>query len=384
MAMVGAEVLCSTALLLVAALVAKSFVRLVNIDRGFQTQHILTLRVDLPSGQYQEDGQRNRFYDEALRRLSRLPGVESVGFSSAPLLNGETWIDGLTALPASSNIPLENQPSANIRWASPDYLKTIGIRLVDGRMLGEQDRTNPGALLSESAARKLWPGENAIGRSFRRGDNDTFKVAGIIADARSEDLSAAPVAVVYFPHWFRPPTSSFFAIRTAGDPYALIAPVRETLSQLEPEAPLSHIETMDEVMGGSLAQRRFEFDILVTFAAMALFLAALGLYGVLAYSVADRTRELGVRIALGAPRSTLFSLVFRQARLPVLAGLAGGLALAWFSGRLLASLLFKVTPYDVPSAALVIAVLIGVSMIACWLPARRAAKVDPVVALRYE
>ncbi|MGA3213503.1 MAG: ABC transporter permease, partial [Terriglobales bacterium] len=385
MALVGAEVLCSTALLLVAALVGKSFVRLMTLDRGFQTQHILTLRVDLPSAQYQENGQRNRFYDEALQRLSRLPGVESAGFSCAPLMNGETWLDGVTALPASQNTPWENRPIANIRWASPEYLKTIGIRLLAGRMLGEQDRTNPGALLSESAARKLWQGENAIGRRFQRGGgDDTFEVAGIIADARSEEISAAPVAIIYLPYWFKPPTSSFFAIRTSEDPTFLIASVRKTLSQLEPEAPLSHVETMDELVGASLAQRRFEFDILITFAAMALFLAALGLYGVLAYSVAERTRELGVRIALGAPRSTLFSLVFRQAGLPVLAGLAGGLSLAWIGGRLLSSLLFKVTPYDAPSAVLVIAVLLGTSAIACWVPSRRAAEVDPMVALRHE
>ena len=382
--LVGAEVLCSVALLLVAALLARSFVRLMNVDRGFQTQHILTLRVHLPRGQYEKNDRRNAFYDRTLQRLAPLPGVASVGFSSAPMMNGETWIDLLTPLPAPPNALPRDRMQANIRWASPDFLNTMGIRLLAGRMFSQQDRGHPVAVLSESAARKLWPGQSAVGRSFQAGEVKSCTVVGVIGDARSEDLSAAPVAIVYYPYWQWPQLSNFFALRTTGDPSALAGTVRRVISQIEPEAAITDVETMDEVVGSSVAQRQFEFNLLLGFAAAALLLAALGLYGVLSYSVAERTREMGVRIALGAPRPALYLLVFRQAALPVIVGVAGGLALAWLGVQLIASMLFEVKPYDVPSAVIVIAVLAATVVAACYWPARRAAHVEPMQALRME
>ncbi len=381
--LVSTEVLCSTALLLVAALLAKSFVRLMNVDRGFQSQHVLTLRVTLPRGSYEKDDPRNRFYDEVLRRLSRLPGVQSAGFSSAPVMNGETWVDGLTPLPAPKNVPLSSQTFANIRWASPDFLSTMGIRLLAGRMFSEEDRGKSAAVISAATARKLWPNQDAVGRSFRANDKE-YTVVGVIADARTEELSADPIAIVYYPYWQWPQPSSFFALRTAEDPKALAAAVSSAITQLEPEAAITHVETMDEVVGSSVAQRQFEFNLLLAFAGAALLLAALGLYGVLSYSVAERTREMGVRIALGAPREALYLLVFRQAALPVIAGVAGGLAVAWLGGQLIASLLFQVKPYDATSALLVVAVLAVTVVAACYWPARRAAHVEPMQALRME
>jgi predicted permease len=312
-----------------------------------------------------------------------LPGVVSAGFSSAPLMNGETWIDGLVALPAPAEVPLQDRPMANLRWASPGFLPTMGIRLLAGRMFTEPDRGKQVALLSESAARKLWPGQNAVGRSFLD-DEKTFTVIGVIADARSEDLSSAPVAMVYFPHWLQPVSQSFFAVRTAEDPRVLAASVRTAITQLEPEAAITHVETMDEVVGASVAERQFEFAVLLAFAGVALLLAALGLYGVLSYSVAERAREMGVRIALGSPREALYLLVFRQAAFPVMAGVAGGLAAAWLGGHVIASLLFQVKPYDVTSALLVIVVLAATAIAACYWPARRAAQVEPMQALRME
>lgn len=367
--LVSAEVLCSTALLLIAALLAKSFVRLMSVDRGFQTEHILTMWVDPPKGEYEKDDRRNGFYDEAMQRLSHLPGLESAGFSSAPLVQGETWVSGLTPLPASSNT---NGVQANIRWASPDFLRAVGIRLIAGRMFSDQDRGKPTAVISASAARQLWPGEDAVGRSFedQGWDNKRVTVVGVIADARTENLSSAPIAIVYFPYWQLPPLSGFFALRTAEDPMTLAASVRKALRQIEPDAAITHVETMDELVGSSVAQRRFEFALLMGFAGAALLLAALGLYGVLSYSVAERTREFGVRIALGAPREALYRLVFHQAAMPVVAGVAGGLAAAWLSGRLIASLLFDVKPYDLSSALLVVIMLAATTVSACYWPAR--------------
>lgn len=384
--LVSTEVLCSTALLLVAALLAKSFVHLMNVDRGFQTQHILTLRVTLPRGTYEKDDPRNHFYDEVLGRLSQLPGVQSVGFSSAPMMNGETWVDGLTPMPAPKNVPLSSQTFANIRWASPDFLSTMGIRLLTGRMFREGDHGRNTAVISASTARKLWPNQDAVGRSFRGGNDEEYTVVGVLADARTEELTADPIAIVYYPYWqgSRFQTSSFFALRTVEDPKSVAAAVSSAITQLEPEAAITHVETMDEVVGSSVAQRQFEFNMLLVFAAAALLLAALGLYGVLSYSVAERTREMGVRIALGAPRQSLYLLVFRQAALPVVAGVIGGLAVAWLSGQLIASLLFQVKPYDADSALLVIAVLAVTVIAACYWPARRAAHVEPMQALRME
>lgn len=382
--LVSTEVLCSTALLLVAALLAKSFVRLMNVDRGFQTQHILTLRVHLPRGQYEKNEPRTKLYDNALQRLSALPGVESVGFSSAPMMNGETWIDLLSPMPAPPNASMQDRIQANIRWASPDFLDTMGIHVLAGRMFTQQDRGHSTAVLSESAARKLWPGQDAVGRSFQTGDDKACTVVGVIADARSEDLSAAPVAIVYYPYWQWPQLSNFYALRTSKDPTAVAGEVRRVFGELEPEAAITDVETMDEVVGSSVADRQFEFNLLLAFAAAALLLAALGLYGVLSYSVAERTREIGVRIALGARRESLYLLVFRQAALPVLTGMAGGLAVAWVCGQLIASLLFHVKPYDAGSTLLVIAVLAVTVIAACYWPARRAAHVEPMQALRME
>jgi ABC-type antimicrobial peptide transport system permease subunit len=222
-----------------------------------------------------------------------------------------------------------------------------------------------------------------VGRIFTDGDKRPT-VVGVIADARSEDLSAAPTAIVYYPYWLAPPNSSFVAVRTRQDPKAVAAAVRSAITQLEPEAAITHVETMDELVGSSVAQRQFEFNFLIAFAAAALLLAALGLYGVLSYSVAERTREIGVRIALGAPREALYRLVFRQAARPVLAGVAGGLIIAWLSGRLIASLLFQVKPFDLFSIMLVIAVLAITVTGAVYWPARRAAHVEPMEALRME
>jgi predicted permease len=383
--LVATEVLCSTALLLVAALLARSFVRLMNVDAGFQTQHILTMRVHLPRGEYEKNEPRNQFYDRALQQLSSLPGVEALGFSSAPLMNGETWIDGLRPYPASKDGP-QQEAMANIRFSSPGFLPTMGMRVVAGRLFTDADRNGRPAVVSESAARKLWPGENPIGRSFQTGDPEQkpMTVVGVLADARSEDLSAEPVAIVYYPYWLWPQLSNFFVFRTAGDPRALAASVQSVIGALEPDAAVTDVQTMDQVVGTSVAQRQFEFGFLIAFAVAALLLAALGLYGVLSYSVAERTREIGVRIALGARRESLYLLVFRQAAVPVAAGVAGGLALAWLGGHVIASMLFQVNPYDPFSSLLVIVFLAVTAGVACYWPARRAAHVEPVQALRME
>jgi predicted permease len=381
--LVAVEVLASTALLLVTILIAKSLVRLLTIDRGFQTQHILTLQLDLPYATYKKDEDISAFYDRALAALKQLPGVGSAGFSSVPLLHGATWIDGLRAVPANPN-PHQQTPMANMRWVSPDYLPAIGTRLVAGRMLGEEDRGKDNALLSESAARTLWPGENGVGRTFTDGTEKVYTVAGVIADARSEQLSSEPTLIVYLPYWDNPQLGAFFTIRTTTDPTALASSVRVALAQLEPEAAITNVQTMDEVVSASLAQRRFEFAVLISFAGAALLLAALGLYGVLSYTVAERTQEMGVRIALGAPKWSLYLLVFRQAAIPVLAGLAGGLATSWVGARFIGSLLFQVTPYDLPSVLMVATALAGIALLACYRPARRAASIEPMQALRTE
>jgi predicted permease len=376
------EVLAGTALLLVTTLVAKSLVRLLTVDRGFQTQHILTLQLDLPYATYKEDQDVSVFYDKSLATLKQLPGVESAGLSSVPLLHGATWIDGLRTVPPSPNP--QQLPMANMRWVSPDYLPTIGMQLVAGRMLEEEDRGKRNALLSESAARTLWPGQNAVGRTFTHGSDKIYSVAGIIADARSERLSADPTLIVYLPYWDNPQLGAFFTIRTTTDPTAIASSVRTALARLEPEAAITNVQTMDEVVGASLAQQRFEFALLMSFAGTALLLAALGLYGVLSYTVAERTQEMGVRIALGASKTGLYRLVFRQATMPVLAGLAGGLVVAWVGSRFILSLLFRVTPYDLPSAFSVAVILVVVALLACYQPARRATRVDPIEALRSE
>ena len=380
--MVTVEVALSTVLLIVGGLLMLSFFRLIGVDKGFEVAHVITQDTSLIGGKYGEDAPRTRFIDEALRGLSAVPGVEAAGMTSQVPLRGETWIDSLrdTARPA----PLQPTP-ANFRFVSADYWKAMGIPLIRGRSFEESDRKRKVAVLSERAARLLWPGEDPIGKHVHltSGDPDPGEVVGVVGEARATLEQTSPLTV-YEPYWAIGVGGPSFVIRTRLDAATVMGSVRGVLRLLDSEVPLAQAKTMEQILDESVAARRFQMDLAAAFAAAALALASLGVCGVISFTVARRTPELGIRIALGARTAEVLRMVLRQGMAPVVVGVAAGILTALAMGRLLASQLYGVSARDPMVFATVAAVLMGIAVCACLAPARRAARIDPVTALRSE
>ncbi len=378
--LIVAETALSAALLVVAGLLYTSFSRLLEIEPGFSAPTVLAAEVAIPSAKYREAGDKNAFFERVVAQLRATPGVVSAAFTSALPLRGEVWIDGVW-LAGDPRPPFE-RPSANVRFVSPDYFQTMGIPLLAGRTFTTNDHGRRAAVISERLARTLWPNQDALARTFESGFG-SYEVIGIVGDVRS-DADRAAVPIFYHPHWDWPPLQSTVVARAVGDPRSIADAVRRAVRAADADVPVAELRTMQEVLEGSLAQRRFQMVLASGFAASAVLLAALGIYGVVACSVARRTSELGIRAALGALPSGLCWMVVRQAMTPVILGLAGGVSAALALGRVLGGLLYGVKPYDPPTLTAAALVMFAAAAAACWLPARRAARVDPVIALRSE
>jgi len=329
-----------------------------------------------------------------LQRVEHMPGVVSAGYStSVPLL----WKGGTSGFyPEGVKDPIPGMAyDANHRQVTPDYLKTMNIPLRQGRYFtkGDNEHALPVAIINETMARQYWPGENALGRRFKIGDPDDPErpwttIVGIVADVRQMGIDEPVKAEMYLPNrqithnpWFIPRD---LAIRTNGDPMQLVGAVRQAIREVDPDQPVSNVATMAEVLGDEAAQRRMGMIMLVAFASLALVLASIGIYGVLAYFVTQHTNEIGVRLALGAtPRNILF-LVLKKGMGLTLIGVAIGVAASFAFTRWMSSMLFGVKASD-PLTFVAVPLLLGlVALLACAIPARRATKVDPMVALRYE
>ncbi len=279
--------------------------------------------------------------------------------------------------------PVWQRPTANVRFVSPHFFSTMGIPLRSGRSFLEQDRQRKVAVISDRLAQTLWPGENPVGKHFSRGNDQQFEVVGLAGDVRT-DAHRPPVAMVYRPNWEERSPQAILAVRAEGDPRSVAGAIRQTVHQLEAEVPIPPMQTMREILAESTSQRQFQMLLISAFAITALFLAGLGIYGVMTYAVARRTNELGIRLALGASPSGLLGMVIRQGMSPVGLGIAAGLASAMALGKIIGSMLYEVSPFD-PIVMLCVAIsLSSAAFLACYLPARRAARVDPLVALRYE
>lgn len=383
-ALVIGEVTASVLLVVLAGLFISSMYKLLHVDRGFQTQHILSAEVVLPDKEYHDDSVRNAFYDQALQRLRQLPGVQSTGVISVLPLAGDNWGDLISKI--GDNQPLWQRPGGHFRWITPGLFETLRVPLIAGRFLTEEDRGKNVAIVSQQVAHTVWPGQSAVGQLFRRGDPDEqpFKVIGVVGDIRSVDLSKPMPRMVYVPTWYRSNEHGSFVIRTTGDPAAMASEVRKAIWSVDSQVAIPNIRTMETVVDGSVAARRFQMHLLLAFALCSLLLAALGIYGVVAYTTAQRTQEIGIRMALGANRADVYRLILLQGIMPVLAGAVLGVALASLGGRILASLLFEVKPNNPLIAAVACAILIAVGILACLLPARRATKIEPMQALRDE
>jgi predicted permease len=377
--LIGLEVFGSAALLLIMGLFARSLFHLLQSDKGFDSAQIVAAEVDLSGAAYRADQTKRNFDDGVLRSLRAIPGVESSALVSAMPLEGETWIDGITR----SDKPMAKPPLANFRWISPGYFQTIRERLVAGRLFDDRDAKQKTVIISQASARAAWPGENPIGRKIRHNGQD-YTVVGIVADARNNSLKLAPANMVYFDFHDDAPYSSVFLVRSRLRSDQLIPAVRRAIWSQGPDAVISRIKTLDSQLADSLAPERFETAVLTGFGAAALLLAMLGVYGVLSYTVAARRQEIGVRMALGATRESIYRLTMREAFLPVAAGLAAGWLLSVALARLVRSLLYGVSTIDATVSLAVICLFLLAAAIAAFVPARRAASIDPMEALRTE
>ncbi|MGC2300674.1 MAG: FtsX-like permease family protein, partial [Acidobacteriaceae bacterium] len=382
-ALVGVEVAVSVALLLLTGLVTASVMKLLHVDRGFEVERTMTAHVELPKETYPDRPHRAAFYRQALEKLNALPGVERAALTSVLPLDGGGWGDS-AQLPGDTR-PWAQLPGENWRWVSPGYFETIHLRMIAGRFFSASDWGRNEAVITESTAKTLWQGRNPLGQQFRRGaatGEDPFTVVGVVADARTVTLAKPDPMMIYVPYWFRSDPIGGLVVRTHQDPATMAESIRKAIWSVDAGVPVMEMRTLGGVVGDSVANRRFEMDLLLLFAASALLLAGLGVYGVVTYSVVQRQREIGLRLALGAQRANIYRLILREGLVPVLAGAVAGIAIAFGFARVVGSLLFEVSPYDPGIVAGAMCVLAVVGTGACLLPARRAASVEPMEALR--
>ena len=382
--LVSVEAGLSVALLIVAGLLSASFLRLGAVDPGFVSSNVLTAEVSLPVARYKDDDACQRFYRDLVSRLSTQPGVIAAGAVSVLPFGGTAWSD-LVSVEGDTR-PAAAKPIVEYRPVSPDYFRAMGIPLEKGRSVQESDYPHKPAVLSKLAAEKFWPGQDPIGKRFRRFDPSLppYEVVGIVGDIRGKGLEKDPVPLIYVPLWELTPTTISLAVRTAGDPVAAVGTMRDVVHAADAQVPLSLVRTMVQIEKNSLAQRSFEMLVAGAFACSALLLALIGTYSVLAYSVSARTNEIGIRMALGAAQARVIGMILADGLRPVIIGVGAGAAIALVLGRFLKTLLYSISPADPVVFTMVIVATLGAGCLACLIPARRAAGVSPMEALRHE
>ena len=388
-ALVVAEVALALVLLAGAGLLVRSVVRLRAVDAGFDPSNLLTMNLTLPSARYRDGAAQAAFFERLGRQLESLPGVEAAGFTSVLPFSGN--FDGRSLAVEDHPVPRGQEASVDLFISTPGYLRAMQIPLVEGRALDERDAKESPlvAVVSETAARRLWPGQTALGRRVKfpgseKSPQPWRTVVGVVRDVKHYGLDRGDLMQLYLPEAQYPTSYMTLVVRSQGEPAALLGAVRREVAAADRELPVFGVATMESLLADSVALRRFSMLLLAAFACVAVALAGVGVYGVISYTVAQRTREIGVRVALGArPRDVLRLVLGRGlglAGLGIALGLAGGLALT----QALSSLLYGVGARDPLTFASVAALLGAVALLACLVPARRATKVDPMVALRYE
>jgi predicted permease len=391
--LVIAEVAVSLILLIGAGLLINSFLRLRKVDPGFRADNVLTMQMELPQLKYPTHAQRTAFYSELLSRVEALPGVNSASITNwIPLvMQGDSIgfsIEGRPDPPRESK-----RPTVVTRVTSPHYFQTMGIQMLQGRVFNEQDKLDSPAVavINETMARRFWPGEDPTGKRITPGASDSrdpddwITIVGVAKDVRQMELVTPPKPQMYLSYvqvgFFAP---RHLVVSTKVDPLSLAATVRRTVWEVDKDQPVSNIRTMNEVISESVARQRFSMLLLGIFSVVALVLAAVGIYGVMAYSVTQRTREFGIRMALGARTFDVMKLAVGGGLKLILIGVVIGLAAAFVLTRVMSSLLFNVSATDPLTFITISLVLMGVAVLASFIPARRATKVDPMVALRAE
>lgn len=400
--LVVTEFALSLVLMIAAGLLLRSFWDLLNVQLGFNPENVITVRTRLPypndltTDIYRTPLQQAPFFREVLRRAKTLPGVEEVALgdpASIPLDESQRFLkqisEGYLALALEGrDIPSDQAAVVDQSSSTPDYFHLLGIPLLRGRLFNDADgdKAPPVAIVNEAFARSYWPNENPLGRRFRetREGAPWITVVGLVADARTESLAQANVPKVYLDLYQTGAKHLAILLRGHLDAAAIPREVREQVQAVDPTLPVFGAQTLNETVSASLSERRFSMQMVALFALTALLLAGLGIYGVISYMVSERTHEIGIRLALGAQRRIILRMVMRLGLGLAAAGAAVGLVGALIVSRLMAGLLYGVRPTDPLTFAGVAFLLIGVALLACYIPARRAIRVDPLVALRHE
>jgi putative ABC transport system permease protein len=389
--LVIAETAMAVILLICAGLLLRSFARLIDVKPGFATENILTMQIGLPNQAYQEPQKRIEFLRQLETNLGAAPEVAAVGsVTRLPLMSALNNITSFLVI-EGRQVSAGERPEIDFRRASTGYFQTMGIPLIAGRLVTEQDVSNNtgSVLINEAMAKRFWPGDDPIGKRISTATSSGQQtrwqtIVGVVGNVRHLGLDVEPRPEIYYHTSTSPPFGPVVVIRTSSAPENLISIARAKVRELDRNVAISNVNTMEQLVAQSVAQRRFGMSLVAIFAAIALVLAVIGIYGVVSYAVAQRTTEIGVRMALGASAMDVLKLVLRKGMTLALVGVGLGLVGAIAAARLMATMLFEVKPTDLVTFSIVTVGLILVALLACYVPARRAMKVDPLVALRDE
>jgi predicted permease len=382
--LVVSQVALSMILLVGAGLLMRSFANLQNVTLGFNPRNVLLMDITLPEARYATPSKRAGFFENVVEQLRPLAGVRSVALSSGLPLNPSNYSPMLPE--GQPEVPVVQRPNHAIQTVTPAYFETMGIALLRGRTFEQRDRKGSPevAIVNDCFARRFWPNENGLGKRIVIGQATVTEVVGVVANVKNIRLAVESVPEVYYPMAQHPDESMHVIVRSVADPHNLALAVRARISTIDKEQPVTNVRTMEQHLANSIAQNRLTMLLLAVFSIVALLVATVGLYGLIAYSVAQRTQELGIRLALGADPRDIVLLVMRQGLLAAAAGVLVGLAGSFLLTRVMKSLLYDVSATDVPTFTLSAVVFLTVALLASYLPARRAARLDPSDTLRYE
>jgi putative ABC transport system permease protein len=381
-----AQVALSLVLLVSAGLLIRSFDKLLRVNVGFKPEQLLSLEYRLPRTKYKEVAAQWNFHRDVMARIQEVPGVQSVALVRGLPFSGNGATAAIT-LPDREAPPKGQEPEVMFNSATPNYFETIGIPFIKGRLFDDHDQpdTPPVVIINQTMARKFWPGQDPIGKQVKSvQDGSVATVIGVVGDAKQFWIEETQQPQMYGAYSQQPGYFATVLIRTKVEPLSLSEQVRQALWKVDADQPMWKIRTVEFLVNRSVADRKFLLALMGLFALLAMILTMIGLYGVISYLVKQRTQEIGIRLALGAQMRDILQMVLKQGMVLVLTGVVLGLGTAWLSTRLISRLLYQVSATDPVTFAVISAFLIAVALLACYLPARRATKVDPLVALRYE
>ncbi len=384
--LVVSEVAFSLVLLVCAGLLGRSFVRMLEVNPGFRPDHMVTMWMNFTSANYAPKGRSTQVLEQLLPRVTALPGVEGVAVSNDLPLEGDDTTTGLSEVEGRAPYQRGQQPLTGIHAINPGYFQAMGIPLLRGREFSASDNANstPVVVINQKLAETLWPGQDPLGKHFNLLDNKQSEVVGVVGNVMHNGLGESVSLESYHAFPQNPWSYIGLAVRTHGDPGAVYGAVRSLVAQIDPELPVHDMRPMEQVMAETMASRRLTLWLVGAFAALALVLASVGIYGVMSYAVTERVHEIGVRVALGAQRRDVLRLVVGHGMRLAAIGLLLGSVTAFFAARAMTTLLFGIRPSDPLTYIGITVVLALAALAACYIPARRATGVDPMVALRYE